>query len=840
MRQKAYSFIFVCAIAAAMSLGCSGGHVSDPVAPGNSPQSISTIQAVTGQAQDNRYLIGFYNIAYDPETNSAEVIPVRDVAKHFNVLKFLETAPCAGCVQVMGVTPLPDGTKDFFTVISHPFSNPTFTGFDVRGIALFKGSHTFTISGLTAPDRAKGDGQLVNADGYSALYNSTTIPNAPYEGYVKGKFASPTTPNADINGFKQHKSYMGGNNPRNIFIAGDGVGSDYIIDMPNGAFIFGYAIDASWVPPTVTPVTDPAADFPPDANCFEPYQIEFGGFGQGFTENGGAFYLIATIYDHGGSSTYSPPIVECPDLWDGQFAMNLNWDGGTYAEWGLGVSNQKLAPEGDYKILVTCEANENAVSPPHLNLTTYQIFDVHVRPEQGLALTWGGDGSDTGYGIGVDIFENIYVAGYFDDSPGGIDFDPGPGEDNRQTNGFTDCFLVKYDPEGNLLWTRTFGGPGYDIPYDLYVHEFGDCYMVGLFSNSVQFDPAGGAALKTSSGGDDAFIVKYDWAGKFQWVATWGGTGIDVANGVSEYSGNPVVVGSFESVVDFNSSVNIDNRTSQGLSDAYMTTYDYDGNYLKTYTWGGTDLDSAVAVASSGTAYIITGWWQGTMNINPYPSIPTLVTSQGFMDGYVMVVDASTDFLLNFKLMQSVGPVIPTDMVQYGSDLYISGAFFGMTDFNVGGTADIATSNGNGDAFLMKNDTSGNHVWTKTWGGTENEAVFAVDTNYQGDVYAGGSFGGTVDFDPGAGTDLISTNGFNDAFVTKLQSDGSYLWTNGFGSPASDDHVYKIFAFFNGSVYATGPFTGTVDFDPSGSNDDHVAQGNTDCYLLKYESDGGW
>jgi hypothetical protein len=53
------------------------------------------------------------------------------------------------------------------------------------------------------------------------------------------------------------------------------VSRTYHIKPPDGAFKFGYIVDASWCPPDVIPVTSPESDFPPEANAEDPVSVEF-------------------------------------------------------------------------------------------------------------------------------------------------------------------------------------------------------------------------------------------------------------------------------------------------------------------------------------------------------------------------------------------------------------------------------------------------------------------------------------------------------------------------------------------------------------------------------------
>ena len=84
-----------------------------------------------------------------------------------------------------------------------------------------------------------------------------------------------------------------------------------------------------------------------------------------------------------------------------------------------------------------------------------------------------------------------------------------------------------------------------------------------------------------------------------------------------------------------------------------------------------------------------------------------------------------------------------------------------------------------------------------------------------GNVYTTGWFGGTADFDPGAGTSNLTSVGSKDIFVSKLDSAGNFVYARQLGGTQPGDfRNIPIAVDGSGNVYTTGPFTGTVDFDP--------------------------
>jgi hypothetical protein len=124
------------------------------------------------------------------------------------------------------------------------------------------------------------------------------------------------------------------------------------------------------------------------------------------------------------------------------------------------------------------------------------------------ARAWGGIYWSYGKGVAMDGSGNAYVTGWFS---GVVDFDPGPKIDEHIA--YWDsayAFLSKFDPNGDFLWCRTWGG-SYGINGEgVAMDGSGNPYVTGWFSGGVDFDPGPGVD-KHSSDLDvvDAFLCKY-------------------------------------------------------------------------------------------------------------------------------------------------------------------------------------------------------------------------------------------------------------------------------------------------------------------------------------------
>ncbi len=135
----------------------------------------------------------------------------------------------------------------------------------------------------------------------------------------------------------------------------------------------------------------------------------------------------------------------------------------------------------------------------------------------------------------------------------------------------------------------------------------------------------------------------------------------------------------------------------------------------------------------------------------------------------------------------------------------------------------------------------GTYGWTRTFGGADSDIGTSISVDNTGNVYATGSFNGTVNFDNTGGTDNKTSNGDTDIFITKYNNDGSYGWTRTFGGTGYDSGN-SISVDSAGNVYVTGCFSHTVNFDSTGGTDNKTSKGSNEIFITKYNSNGsyGW
>ncbi|MBK7667586.1 MAG: SBBP repeat-containing protein [Sphingobacteriaceae bacterium] len=184
-----------------------------------------------------------------------------------------------------------------------------------------------------------------------------------------------------------------------------------------------------------------------------------------------------------------------------------------------------------------------------------------------------------------------------------------------------------------------------------------------------------------------------------------------------------------------------------------------------------------------------------------------------------------------------IGRSVTTDA---SGNVYSTGGFSGVIDFDPGpGTF---TMNGTGSMlYISKLDAAGNFVWAKSLGGGTNIYAQSIAVDATGNVYTAGGFDGSADFDPGTPNVIVTSSGNTDAFVSKLDASGNYVWAKPFGGVSSFEYAYSLALDAVGDIYVTGSFNGTnTDFDPALTTYTLGTNGSYDAFVSKLTSAGNF
>jgi hypothetical protein len=234
--------------------------------------------------------------------------------------------------------------------------------------------------------------------------------------------------------------------------------------------------------------------------------------------------------------------------------------------------------------------------------STLGIFIVKYSPEGNVlwAKSAGSNIDSYSNDISTDGSGNIYITGYFK-SPN-IVFGTTTLTNASSSNNTSDIFIVKYSPEGAVLWANSAGGIGNDFGNDVTVDSNGNIYINGFYNSAnIVF----GTTTLTNTGNNDFFIVKYGSSGAVIWAKSAAGNFNDFGNDVTtDISGNIYFTGSFSSpTITFGSTT----LTNTGNNNFFIVKYGSDGTVIWAKSAGGSgfDLSTSVKADVNGNVYII-------------------------------------------------------------------------------------------------------------------------------------------------------------------------------------------------------------------------------------------
>jgi len=304
------------------------------------------------------------------------------------------------------------------------------------------------------------------------------------------------------------------------------------------------------------------------------------------------------------------------------------------------------------------------------------------------------------------------------------------------------------------------------------------------------------------------------------WAKQAGGTNADFGRVIAiDSSGNSYVTGYFQGSASFGSTT----LTSSGYYDIFVAKLDSNGNWLWAKQAGGasTDRGYSIVTDSSGNSFV-TGIFDGTASFGS-----TTLNSSGGYDIFVAKLDSSGNWLWVKQAggtSDDYGLGIATDS---SGNSYVTGYFYGTASFG----STTLTSSGDIDIFVAKLDSSGNWLWVKQAGGASTDQGNSITIDSSGNSYITGYFNGTASF----GSTNLTSSGWDDIFVAKLDSSGNWLWAKKAGG-AYYDYGYSIATDSSGNCYLSGSFDWTASFGTTTL----TSSGSYDIFVAKLDSSGNW
>ncbi len=399
----------------------------------------------------------------------------------------------------------------------------------------------------------------------------------------------------------------------------------------------------------------------------------------------------------------------------------------------------------------------------------------------------------------------------------------------------------------NLDWAKQFVGSGNTFCRSIALDHSGNVFTTGSFDDTLIADMDTGYYPIGSKGRGDIYLSKRSATGALLWIHSFGNYENDAGLSVAVDSiGNVFITGYFADTIDFDPGVGVSNLISQKwYSGTFICKYDPSGNFLwaRQIGSGGVYYITSMSASNNGTVYLF-GKFSDTVDFDPGTGVSLLYSSK--RDNMFVAKYNTSGHFRWAKNLESAGGNEPSMIyLDEMENVYIAGSFSDTTDFDPGqGKYELTPHSYREDIFIEKLDSSGNFLWVSQFGGPEEAIANDVTVDKNGNVYSTGSFSGRVDFDPGPDSSFLKTDSLRntDAFVSKLNSSGQFVWAKKIGSFPYLEVGYSLVSDNMGNIYTTGVFSGTSKLQP-GYDSSYVSAGILkweDLYLNKLDAQGNF
>lgn len=299
------------------------------------------------------------------------------------------------------------------------------------------------------------------------------------------------------------------------------------------------------------------------------------------------------------------------------------------------------------------------------------------------------------------------------------------------------------------------------------------------------------------------------------WAGQMGGAGIEAGTHVyTDGAGNVYTTGYFDNNTDFDPGPGVVTLTTTGLEDVYVTKQNSSGTLIWAKAFGGsnTDMPAGIGVDNAGNVYI-SGWYSGAIDLDP--SAATYSFFVGSIEVFVNKLDANGNFVWGASMGSGANDKATAMWVDGPGNVYTVGTFEAMADFDPSASMFQLTPAGSSgtDIFVSKLTSAGAFAWAIQLGGNGIDTPYGVCVDPLSNVYVTGKFETAADFDPGVGTFTLQSIDLEDAFVSKVDANGNFVWAKQIGGMGVQEGT-GIVPDGTANIYVTGDFQNSVDFDP--------------------------
>src|SRR6185436_8537499 len=378
--------------------------------------------------------------------------------------------------------------------------------------------------------------------------------------------------------------------------------------------------------------------------------------------------------------------------------------------------------------------------------------------------------------------------------------------------GDDDYWIVKIDSIGNKEWDKDFGGVFADKMYAVKQTADGGYLLAGESTSGISGDKT-----QPLVGNTDFWILKIDSLGTKLWDKDFGGTDYDYLSCMISTNDGGFILGG----VSASPAGGDKTQPAWGGWDFWIIKIDAQGNKIWDKDFGGTDHDYLNAIQQTADGGYLLGGYSAS-DVSGDKTEPRW----GLYDNWIV----KTDSLGNFQWDKNLGGYsndFINSVYQTSDHGYI---LAGISESNMGGDKS-QNSWGYYDYWIIKTDSSGNKLWDKNYGGTDDDEFFGNITPFaNGDLMLAG-----ISYSNISGNKTENNLGIEQSWILKIDSAGSVLWDKTIFTEGHDEEGYAI-QTSDGCIAVANYTTGGIAGYKSMDNRDSALLANrtADYWIVKF------
>ncbi|MBC8048374.1 MAG: hypothetical protein H7Y00_16355, partial [Fimbriimonadaceae bacterium] len=178
-------------------------------------------------------------------------------------------------------------------------------------------------------------------------------------------------------------------------------------------------------------------------------------------------------------------------------------------------------------------------------------------------------------------------------------------------------------------------------------------------------------------------------------------------------------------------------------------------------------------------------------------------------------------------------------IIDADGNIYITGAYEDVVDFDPGPGTQELSSSGDFDIFFAKYDANGNYIFAYSIGGTGEDISNSIIVDEEGSIFLSGYAEDSADYDPGPDMNYHGTGNGIDNFFVKYNSSGALQFVKTIWNNSTN---FKMNIDISGNICIAGKYVNTVDFDPDAgvANVTSYEEDDVDLFVAKYDQYGNY